>query len=981
MRKRENFWAVLLASVFVGGSLLPLSAQNATDAEPKAIQVGKGSYAEFPPPFLDYENKKGKSEYTGHIRKILEEKLYIDDAQKGKPIPTNDWWTDLIHSQYSGNLWAYPLMIKAVPAGINIYFPTEWNPAGNSMEIGPPLEIHGEVHLAPANTSPPILRADFEGNQFASGWTVEGKAFGDGPAQGSIGGQGNVEGFIGSGFADSMHDSDRSVGTLTSPPFTITHHFIRFLIAGGNHPETAYVELIDADSSKQLCTATGNNSEKFTWKTWDVENYKGKSVRIRAVDKESGGWGHIMVDQIIETDSETDTLEQNYQAFSPSCAEALNWGDWTLTMREPQDGTHYLDATFGRGMPYVWIELFGIRPHLNAPADAEWLDKDGKALTFPAQTDRWIVRVEGRMWGVFAPQPVALTKSGAEVVVGDMDHAIPYFVVCALPRLGDMDLFAQHAFAIPRDSRFDWSYDPAKGEVQTTWTLKTVPLVGSETNTIQGWLPHHYRTTRNDLKFAESEYNTPRGKLKFTVGTTFEIAWPFNGIPPMLPAPQEDSSAHSFKRERMDYYLNSYVTERADKPSTPEEQRYGGDTYWGGKDLTQYALYAYMAKELGNKEAADKLRNTLHDALSDWFTYTPGEKKHFFARYDRWKAMVGFSSSYGSDTFTDNHFHYGYFTSAAAWLGMLDPQFLKDYGPMARLVAKQYANWDRNDKDFPFLRTFDPWGGHSYAGGSSSGIGNNQESSSEAMQSWGGLFLLGVAMNDHDMTSAGAMGWAIERTAAEEYWNNYYGWKNGAADSNLSPNYKHSIVGIVGDQGDAFGTFFSGEPMHIYGIQWLPLSTILYYLGKDPSFSHYQLDQMLEEQKKKKPGFTFKDLKADWGDVTLGFILFADPEWAVEKMDELWDANDEIAHSKNIAGITYYMAHAEAQLGLVDWTMHTDLPASLVYHKAGANHVTVVAYQADAQEVTCHVFSAGRKIGEFQVPPGELTVHDVPISP
>jgi hypothetical protein len=72
------------------------------------------------------------------------------------------------------------------------------------------------------------------------------------------------------------------------------------------------------------------------------------------------------------------------------------------------------------------------------------------------------------------------------------------------------------------------------------------------------------------------------------------------------------------------------------------------------------------------------LRDTLRRAMSDWFTYTPGETAHFFARYPRWGALVGFKGSYGSETFTDNHFHYGYFTTCAAMLGMVDPQFLKD---------------------------------------------------------------------------------------------------------------------------------------------------------------------------------------------------------------------------------------------------------------------------------------------------------------
>ena len=170
------------------------------------------------------------------------------------------------------------------------------------------------------------------------------------------------------------------------------------------------------------------------------------------------------------------------------------------------------------------------------------------------------------------------------------------------------------------------------------------------------------------------------------------------------------------------------------------------------------------------------------------------------------KGLVGFNSSYGSEEYTDNHFHYGYFTVASALLAMQDPGFAHDYGPMAKLVAKQYANWDRDDKRFPFLRTFDVWQGHSWAGGVGSGNGaNNQESSSEATQSWEGLLLLGQALGDKDMTAAGVMGYNFESQAAMEYWFNAHG-------DGFPPEWKHPIVGVVWSAGNMYGTWFTGDP-------------------------------------------------------------------------------------------------------------------------------------------------------------------------
>ncbi len=64
---------------------------------------------------------------------------------------------------------------------------------------------------------------------------------------------------------------------------------------------------------------------------------------------------------------------------------------------------------------------------------------------------------------------------------------------------------------------------------------------------------------------------------------------------------------------------------------------------------------------------------------------------------------------------------------AAGMIAAQDPQFARDYGEMATLVAKQYANWDRNDKRFAFLRTYDIWAGHSWASASANGDGVNNQ--------------------------------------------------------------------------------------------------------------------------------------------------------------------------------------------------------------------------------------------------------------
>jgi len=663
------------------------------------------------------------------------------------------------------------------------------------------------------------------------------------------------------------------------------------------------------------------------------------------------------------------------EGFTPGNACALNWGDWSLAIRYPQDEGHRIDLTLARGMPYAWFEFKGVAPHLALDPAALLEDATGQPLKLPAAANRIVISQGSRLFALFAPDGATFDGDAANLKVTGAQGPVPFLVVAALPSIDQLPLLTTCAYAIPRTTLFNWSYDPVKGEVATDWKIETEALQGTNKDVLQGWLPHHYRATRQNLPFTPLEYATVRGKMKVAQGQEFSIAWPFNGIPPVLPAPAEVAAqAHPFQKDRMKTYLDGYVAAHTTKSG---KERYGKDTYWGGKDLTQYGLYATMADQLGLADDAKALTDTLRDALSDWFTYTPGETAQYFARYDRWKAMVGFKGSYGSEGFVDNHFHYGYFTLASALLGMRDPQFAADYGGMAKLVAKQYANWDRADGDFPLFRTFDPWAGRSYASGSGSPNGGNQESSSEAMQSWSGLFLLGVVLQDPEMTAAGAMGWSIEESSVEEYWFDYHGWKDGPSSANFPPGYGHALSGNAYDGGDSYSTFFGGQPHFVCGIQWLPLQPGLYYLGRDPKFSQYQLDSMFKEEQIKTPGFNMASLGADWGDSTLGFVQFFDPEAAVAQLDAFWDAGDPIAKSLNTAGLTYYYAHSDRQLGPVAWNCHAELPASLVYQKPGDDHLTLVAWSPSETPVSCRIFRDGQVVATVTVP--GRTISEIPI--
>jgi fructan beta-fructosidase len=166
------------------------------------------------------------------------------------------------------------------------------------------IAIAGKLATAEDIAAEDIVIADFEGKTYGN-WKVTGKAFGAVPAKGTLPGQMHVEGYEGKQLVNSFHGGDDATGSITSPEFKIERPWLCFLLGGGNHPGKTCINLIV--DGKQVRTASGPNdqpggSERLDWHSWDVKEFAGKSATIEIVDSQKGGWGHINVDHIIQSD-------------------------------------------------------------------------------------------------------------------------------------------------------------------------------------------------------------------------------------------------------------------------------------------------------------------------------------------------------------------------------------------------------------------------------------------------------------------------------------------------------------------------------------------------------------------------------------------------------------------------------------------------------------------------------------------------------
>ena len=161
-----------------------------------------------------------------------------------------------------------------------------------------------------------ILLADFEETKYVwlpgGVWTATGTCFGTAPAQGTLPNQQTVDGYLGNGLANSYANGDTSTGTLVSPPFTIQRNYLRFLIGGGSYRgEAGYGGETRIDllvKGEVVAHAVGPGEwEHLDWEQWNVSNLLGQTAQLRIVDTASTGWGHLNVDQILESNTPLST--------------------------------------------------------------------------------------------------------------------------------------------------------------------------------------------------------------------------------------------------------------------------------------------------------------------------------------------------------------------------------------------------------------------------------------------------------------------------------------------------------------------------------------------------------------------------------------------------------------------------------------------------------------------------------------------------
>lgn len=664
-------------------------------------------------------------------------------------------------------------------------------------------------------------------------------------------------------------------------------------------------------------------------------------------------------------------LEITGKRFKPASADLDSWHDWGFGFLM-KDNEKEMSVTLAHGMPFTWVETKNLEVQLRTK-NATYYSKNG-ALQLPYTGSEIAVQIGDDVYGVYVPTGTVFSEKNGLLEVAFSSPNQQYLSIGVLPERSDLMTFAEYAYVIPRKTEVTWNYNETTGIVETKWQIQTENLKGgTQKDVLQGFIPHHYKNSTFTFPFLSYEYQTPRGKMKMAKGNSFTISYKFNGMLPYFAVPEEDAALKNpYQKERMKQLISEYA----------DRGGFGADTYWGGKGLIQMGLYMTFAHEMGETELFEKCRKRLKDVLVNWLTYTPGENSFFFARYDRWGALVGYDTSYDSDTFNDHHFHYGYYTYAASLLALFDDDFKNNYGEMITLIAKDYANWDKNDTQFPFFRTFDPWAGHSYAGGLGDGNGNGQESTSEAMQGWGGMYLLGMATGNKTMRDAGIFGWTLESRGVAEYW--FDRDKENIDYTRYPRPYNSNLT----SQGIGWWTWFSGDPVWMHSIQWMPISPCQNHLYEDLEFARWDYTTMWNSKevgdwttaKQTEGSPASLSYESGLGNVVLSYLQIFDADSAASVFDTMWNADMPIAKNPDTGGISYYITHSHRTYGDICWDIHADIPTATTYKDAKTGKMTFVVYNPESTEKMVNFYKDGAITKTIKAPARRMTAYsDAPI--
>ncbi|MEK7571964.1 MAG: glycosyl hydrolase [Patescibacteria group bacterium] len=485
-------------------------------------------------------------------------------------------------------------------------------------------------------------------------------------------------------------------------------------------------------------------------------------------------------------------------------SQVTHVGDWNVGLDLTSAGSKSLAFMLTQGVPSTVISVKGqdvviktkhaFTTYENSP------EKEIKEDTFSIKS--FLVKVKDAYYVFSFDQAYAVTKTKNTLTIPE----VKTIFVGVLDDPAHIDTFIASAQSEITNTRV--AYAVSEDELVSTYALSTTtgtPLIAL--------FPHQVDFLSSDGEEIGT-YDTLRGEMTLLRASNFTTSMP-------LDAPSATFPSLTKNQAEVKKQLTKDIADFIKEP-VPESRNYFMGTWFGTANRL-----LLIAETLSMESEKKKLVTYITPIFKESLKYYS---------YDESKtSLIAKKPEFGNEKLNDHHFHYGYYIQTAAILSRMDPTIQATVQPVIDEMVSDIATTDRSSDKYPFLRNFEIYEGHSWADGEAKAPdGNNQESTSEAINTWYSLYLWSEMTKNTTLRDYALALYRTEIEAAKYYWFDSKGMYKAP--------YKHRIASIVWGGKVDFATWFSDKGNMIYGIQLLPFTPASDYLGTLPSFEPYEKD-------------------------------------------------------------------------------------------------------------------------------------------
>jgi len=493
------------------------------------------------------------------------------------------------------------------------------------------------------------------------------------------------------------------------------------------------------------------------------------------------------------------------QNFGLTCTESMNHHEVTafdlmsVTFKFGQtDST--MSSTLVKGSPYLTLNYNNATPKVVTIHAILSVNGQTSSVT---DTKFVISLNNGQTWVIYASQPLTLTHTGVSSLTasGKFTGTLRFAYVPS----NSQAVLDEHAKAIPVGCKVSYKVENNHAKINFGW--QTV----GEGDLLMLALPHHMDIMSTPNTTLLHAYRSMKGYLTGIIGSNWALTETLTTVTWHSPRAPDQAKISAIKSALSN---DKYVLPRA------------ADSYFFSKEVSSMARLALIAESIGETNISNYILGRLQGSIDQWLTghnWDPLKYDEVWKGICTTQGLLYQAADFGQGWYNDHHYHYGYFTYAAAVLARSNPSWFQSRKSAILSLVRDYANPSSQDSYFPITRHMDWFDGHSWASGIIEfGDGKNQESTSEAVNAYYSAYLLGLAINDTNMADLGRILLAMEIRGAQKYWQ-----ITNSSGLYEEPFASGKVVGMLWQLKVDQGTWFGGINVpYTHTIQMFPFTPI-----------------------------------------------------------------------------------------------------------------------------------------------------------